>query len=785
MKVLKQKWQLILLIGIVAAVIAALFFLLKPEPEATERFADLLSRQQIDKPNILFITMDTTRADRIPVYGYRRIKTPFLDSIAENGIMFKQCITPSALTLPSHSSMMTGLYPTYHGVRVNGNNALSGVHHTLAELFAQQGYKCGAFVAAFVLDGRWGLKQGFHHYDDQFDLKKYKKLDLGHVQRPANEVVDAALNWLDTKKEDHFFTWIHLYDPHTPYEPPEPYRSLYQNGELSGLYDGEIAFTDSQIGRCLQWLEQNNLDKNTIVIVMGDHGEALGEHGELTHGYFLYEYAVHVPFLLRTPFRHLKNMRVRPQVRTIDIYPTLLEMAGIPVPQENQGRSLLPLILGDENNGNNKENYAYSESMTPSIQYGWSPLYSIRDSRYKYVDAPRPEFYDLVNDPKELNNLVRQYPGRVKRYKSALTRIMDETGTGAPEPETANLDQETLRRLATLGYVGTSIKRKSKKGMPLADPKDKLEVFKDISLAAEYLAREKQDEAVQLLEKVLQKDPHIPQAKILLATAYLETGKPAKAKVPLDEILKEDPDNLQALISMANILFDEGKEEDVITLCKKAIIVDDRNTQAYTLMGEVYMGREDHEQALPHIRKAVEIQPKLTRTRLNLAACYIGTKQYAEAETILTKVLKETPKFPLAHFHLGLLNEEQGKLEEAHRFYSKEVELYEQCVPARFNLGRLQFRSGDREGYIKQMEEVVRLAPKKAEGYLFLARGLLYEFQDPDRILELVEKGITVAKTSRLKALGYFLMADIYNRRKQPQKVKDALDKANYYKEKQ
>lgn len=777
---LKKKFFLPFIIGELIVVAVVLYFVLGPAKTPVDKFAGLLSGRKIAKPNIVFITLDTTRADRLPCYGYTKVETPYLDALAKGGILFEQCITPTALTLPSHSSMMTGLYPTYHGVRVNGNTALSRTHQTLAECFAEGGYQCGAFVAAFVLDGRWGMNQGFHHYDDKFDLKKYKQLDLGRVQRPGNEIMDAALVWLEEQKNKNFFAWIHLYDPHTPYEPPEPYRSRYSDGTMSGLYDGEIAFTDSQIGRCVSWLEKNGLDKNTILVVLGDHGEGLGDHGEQTHGYFIYEYAVHVPFLIKTPFDSLKGIRVKNQVKTIDLYPTLLEMAGIPVPRENQGHSLLPVLFGEESTATE---YAYSESLTPSVQYGWSALHGLRTAKYKYIDAPRPEFYDLTKDPLERNNLVRRLPDLVKRYKNALTGLMEKTGAGAPAPESANLDSETLKRLATLGYIGGPSAGKSGRKGP-ADPKDKLEIFEKISLAGEYMNREKYTEAAGALETVLKEDPFIPQAKLLLATCYVELDRKDEAKSQLDAILKDDPNSIQALVSLADILSDEGKTEDVITLCKKAISMDDRNTQAYTLIGEVYMGDNDHKNALPYLKKAVEIQPKLTQNRQTLAACYVGLKQYNEAESILTDILKTTPKFPLAHFHLGLLYEEQGKYEDARRAYAEEVSLYENTVPARFNLGKLLLRFSDHRGYMEQMREVVRLAPKLAEGHLFLARGLLAEDGDPDRIEESVQRGLSLAETARMKALGYFLLADVYNRKKQPQKVREALEKANFYKAK-
>jgi len=261
-----------LILGVLAVGIF-LWLILRLEKSPAARLEKLWSESDVEKPNVILLTLDTLRADHLACYGYPDVRTPNLDSLARKGVLFEQAATNSPLTLPAHCSILTGMYPTYHGVRINGNTALNEEQMTIAEVLSAQDYQCGAFIGAFVLDGRWGLKQGFQHYDDQFDLKKYKHIDLGAVQRPGNEVIDAALVWLEEQKSTPFFAWIHLYDPHTPYEPPEPYLSEYGPRGLTGLYDGEIDVMDEQIGRCLSWLEDNGLDESTILILVGDHGE--------------------------------------------------------------------------------------------------------------------------------------------------------------------------------------------------------------------------------------------------------------------------------------------------------------------------------------------------------------------------------------------------------------------------------------------------------------------------------------------------------------------------------
>jgi len=781
MKKRRDPRTVIIVFAAAAALCVLFWFVLRPGKAPSQKVLGMWKDLGVEKPNVILVTLDTTRADHLACYGYSGVKTPALDALAGRGVLFEQCASSSPLTLPSHSTIMTGMYPTYHGVRLNGNTALSDEQTTIAEMLAGRGYQCGAFIGAFVLDGRWGLKQGFQHYDDSFDLKKYKHLDLGGVQRPGNEITDAALAWLEGRKDKPFFAWVHYYDPHTPYEPPEPFFSEYNTG-IAGRYDGEIAFMDSQIGRLESWLEAKGLIKNTIVVLIGDHGEGLGSHGEGTHGYFIYDYAVHVPFLVVTPLKGLSGVRVSSQVRAADVFPTVMELVGAAMTADVNGRSLVPVMF------NPKEpdlGPAYSESMAPNLQFGWAPLRALRTARFKFIDAPRPELYDLAKDRAEESDVQDRYPDQALAMKKELDRLVLETGRGAPVPQTANLDKETVEKLAALGYIGAPVapKRTGEKGTSApADPKDKLVIFESIQRAGEMIMQDKYAQAAELLEKSLKEEPNIPQALLLLATSYVELGKREEAKVRLDLILKDNPESVQALISLANILLAEQKNEDVIALCRRAISLDDRNNQAHTLIGEVYMGEEKYSAALPYLEKAVEIQPKLSRSRLTMAACLVGAKQYDRAEVALRQVIRESSKFPLAHYNLGLLYEEQGRLEEARAAYAEEVANFPKEFKARFNLAKILLKLGDMAGYMENMREVVKIAPRQAEGYLFLARGLLLEQAPLDEIQALLEKGLALAQTADLKALGYFLLADIYNRKNQPDMMRDALQKANSYK---
>lgn len=773
----------ILVLAVAAAAGAGLYlFVLGPGRGAAPGFEGRWAKEGVARPNVIVITTDTTRADHLACYGHQAVRTPVLDAMAARGVLFEQCASASPLTLPSHATILTGMYPTYHGVRVNGNTAVSEQQTTLAEVFSGRGYDTAAFIAAFVLDGRWGLNQGFGHYDDSFDLKKYKQLDLGAVQKPGNEIMDAALAWLEKEGDRSFFAWIHLYDPHTPYEPPEPFLSEYRARGNPGLYDGEIAFMDSQIGRLVDHLASRGLDQRTAVVVVGDHGEGLGSHGEGTHGYFIYDYAVHVPFIIVTPFRDMQGVRVRTQTRTADVFPTVLELAGIPLPGAVHGRSQVAAMLDP---GGVPETAAYSESMAPNLQFGWSPLHALRTSAFKLIDAPRPELYDLVRDPGEERDVQNRLPDRALSMKKEIDALMAETSAGAPVPQAADLDKETIERLAALGYVGAPVAAKTAAARgqaTLADPKDKLQVFNFVTRAGEMVLKEQYGEAVGLLEQALREEPGIPQALLLLATTYFELGNYQGAKESLDRLLKDDPENVQALITMTNLLMKEGKAEDVIALGKRALSVDPRNNQAYALIGEAHIKLRDYDAALPNLEKAVAIQPKLTQHRVTLAACLVGLKRYGEAETMFKDILSESPKFPFARFNLGVLYEEQGRIEEARASYAEEVALYPKNHVARFNLGKLLYKLGDRAGYMEQMTKVRELVPNEPEGYLFVARGLLAAGAPLDEVQAMVEKGLSLARSPEFRALGWFLMADVYNRRREPGKMNDALRRANAYK---
>ncbi|HSB60815.1 MAG TPA: sulfatase, partial [Vicinamibacteria bacterium] len=395
--------------------------------------------------NLLLVSIDTLRADRLGSYGYAPAQTPRLDALARSGLRFARAATVVPLTLPAHSSLLTGTFPAWHGVRDNGGFYLGEDQTTLAEVLRGKGYRTGGFVGAFVLDRRWGIAQGFERFFDEFDLESFGEAPgMDAIQRPGAQVVDRALEWLGADRDRPFFAWVHLYDPHTPYEAAEPFRSRFP-GTPSGAYDAEIAAADAQVGRLLDALDLDRRLPDTLVVVVGDHGEMLGEHGEPTHGFFVYEAAVRIPLILAGP--GVPAREVEDQVRIVDVMPTVLELLRAPPPEAVQGVSLLPLARGER-----LGLVASSESWYPRYHYGWSELHAVQDGRFKYIRAPRPELYDLASDPGEARDLSRDDPARLAALERALAGLLARTASASAPKGPRTVDAETEERLAALGY---------------------------------------------------------------------------------------------------------------------------------------------------------------------------------------------------------------------------------------------------------------------------------------------------------------------------------------------
>lgn len=401
---------------------------------------------------VVMITLDTTRADRLSPYGFLNVSLPHLERLAREGVVFDRATTVAPLTLPAHASLFTGLLPPSHGVRDNADPPLEQTQTTMAEVLLARGFRTAAFVGSAVLDPERGLKQGF---------EQYRGVEGRRNQRRADQVIAEAVRWLDTIDGMRFLLWVHLYDPHRPYDAPEPYASMYAHNP----YVGEIAFADSQVGRLLEALEQRDLLHRAIVIVAGDHGESLGERGERDHGVFIYENVLRVPLIIRAPA--LAPFRVGEVARLTDIMPTILDLLDIPSPAAD-GVSLVDLMRG-RRRGLNLE--AYSESLYPA-RLGWSPLRALRSGRFKVIDAPTPELYDLERDPFEERNIYDERRGLADAMATRAAALANGREFGTVTSRQTPIPPELQSRLAALGYVGSASIRAAPERPVLPDPKD-------------------------------------------------------------------------------------------------------------------------------------------------------------------------------------------------------------------------------------------------------------------------------------------------------------------------
>ncbi len=707
--------------------------------------------------NVILITLDTTRADRLACYGFPNIETPTIDLFAKRGVRFERCYAQTPLTLPSHTTLMTGTLPPFHGVRDNGGFVVPSQLKTMAELFKDKGYATGAFIAAYVLDSKWGLDQGFDTYFDKFDLGKFKRISLGTVQRPANEVMAEALPWLEKNKGGKFFAWLHLYDPHSPYEPPPPYDKLY----AAHPYLGEIAFADSQIRRLWDLLAANGLDRNTVIVFAGDHGESLGEHAEQSHGFFVYQGAIHVPLIVVSPFAKFQGV-VSPEVASLaDVLPTVCEMAGLPVPAEVQGHSLLPAFTASRRKA---PTLAYSETYYPRFHYGWSDLKSVQDERFKLILAPVPELYDVVADPREEKNLVYLEKGVYDRISAEAEAFIRKSGQNAYETDLSKVDEETREKLSALGYVGSFTDPAKLAGKKLADPKDKILVFNELSRAREMGMGGKPDEAIEVIRGIIRSDPDITDAYFSIGNIYFQQQKYSEAIDFFRQVLGRKPDDTFAAINVTLAYEGMGKfdeaERFLLDYMAKGVV----DPQFYFMLGNMNFLQKKYDEAVPYFEKCIALNAESAGSHNMLAALAIIRDDLDGAGRHIEEALRLNPKLANAHYNQAQVYEKRGRTAEAEAEYLKELEISPKHFKSMYNLSRLYREVGDEKKESEYLQACLEADPSFPLTYFYLARVYLNRGERLEEAAGLVKKGIELKPDKAELPLGYFLLADLYSR---------------------
>ncbi|MEA2568164.1 MAG: choline-sulfatase [Acidobacteriota bacterium] len=632
------------------------------------------SRETPRKPNVLLITLDTFRADRIGA------STPNLAKLASRAVKFENADSPVPLTLPAHASILSATLPLHHGLRNNGSGAFPADRETLATLFRGAGYRTGAFVSSFVLDHRFGLDRGFDRYDDEVP-RDPGNASTYDAERRGSDTIDRALEWLKGGDTRPAFTWVHLYDAHAPYAPPQPYPQTY---------DGEIAYVDAQVGRLLAAVDIDN----TIVVVVGDHGESLGEHGELTHGLLLYEPTLHVPMLVAAP--NAKARVINEPVSTIDLAPTIASLSGLSTSEwKHDGHDLSKEVSAAD---------IYAETEYPTI-FGWSELAVLRRGKMKYISSPAPELYDLARDPHETHNVLAD---ERRTYRDLASRLDAMRSTAVAVSTTSPLDEEAKAKLASLGYIAPSSLTTTG---PRADPKTMAPLFRQFEEATWALNAGRLDEAIAKFRPAVASDPRNPVFRASLARTLRQKGDLAAAITLYQESVAIRPDDPEAWYNLAIALQEADRMKEGGIAIREAVRRDPLRPEAHNALGITYSAEGDLKSAEAEFLKASQIDPHDARAMNNLGNVYRATGRTDEALAAYQRAVALAPRYADALNGLGVIavqrDDPRGALEQFDRALAITPKFYE----AQLNRGIALQLAGDRAGAAKQFRSLLAELP--------------------------------------------------------------------------
>ena len=615
--------------------------------------------------SLVLITLDTTRADHLGCYGATRAMTPALDGLARRGVRFDAALSPAPLTAPAHASLLTGRVPRRHGVRDNAGFPLAADVPTLAEQLARAGYDTRAFVSSFVLDRSVGLARGFAQYDDA--VRVGDRRAFAYEERSARQTIDAALASLP-KLATPFFLWVHLYDPHLPYVPPEPYAS-----KLAGRpYDGEIAFMDAEIGRLLDALKRRT--GSIVIAVAGDHGESLGEHGEEGHGVFLYQATQRVPMVLAGPGVPM-GKTVATTVGLVDLAPTLLELAGQGPLAGADGRSLVPHLDGVRFPAADYE----LETFYPAYAYGWSELRALVSGPLKYIEAPRKELYELPTDPRETHDLAK-VAARAARLRSLDDELQRRVGSDAPAPQLDDETEERRNRLASLGYVGGSHRASSSTAI---DPKDGIVWLRELDTARR--------------------------------TA--EAGDGAAAAAAIEKLLAKNPDNLQALFALVGVRASGKQWPQAVAAARRATALQPQSALARLHLANALAGESEKRpaargEAMTTFDEAITLSPRFVETYLDATTYLLGSKDPEAARAMLERARAAGIADPTVETALGGLEHARGNKAAAQSAYERALVLDPGEAKALEGLGKIAFEAGQIPKAISFYERALDASPQ-------------------------------------------------------------------------
>jgi arylsulfatase A-like enzyme/Flp pilus assembly protein TadD len=617
------------------------------------------SAAPVASPNVVVITIDTLRADHLGCYGYKQIRTPNIDELAAQGARFERAYTAVPVTLPSHTVMFTGTYPMRSGMHDFAANKLGPGQPTLASVLKEHGYLTGAVIGSAVLDARFGLNRGFDFYYDHFDFNRLQESNLEEMERPGNLVADVALDWLSKNYQKKFFLWMHLYDPHYPYRPPAPYAGEYKGHP----YDGEIAFADSQVGRLIGFLKSKGLYENTVIVLSGDHGESLGEHGEKTHGFFIYNATLHVPFIIHLPGAASPRV-VSELVNLADLMPTVLQALKIDVPAQVQGQDLLPLMRTKEPG---EGRTLYAETFLPRLHFNWSELRGVETDNYHFIDAPKPELYDLTKDPGETRNLFGEKKAVAEEMRARLAKVIQQYSAGPELAEKTGLDPALMERLKSLGYAGFSGGGSSPTitDRALPDPKDRIQVYELISDAIAESQHGDYAASTEKFNQALKSDPDSVPVLYLLGLNYYRMHDFPKSVEHLQRVIELSPDYALASFQLGLAYARTGDFDHAIATLKRTLELDPSNFSAAYNLGAAYVQKQMMTEAAGAFRSSVTIAPEYAPGHRALGEVLLYQGQVDDALSELRRAVELAPQDPGNHIALAKALSAKGLTAEA------------------------------------------------------------------------------------------------------------------------
>jgi arylsulfatase A-like enzyme/Flp pilus assembly protein TadD len=692
--------------------------------------------------NVLLITLDTTRADRLGCYGYANAKTPALDALAARGFLFEDAVAQVPLTLPSHGTIMTGRFPKEFGVRINNQGAIGSTHPTLASIFKEHGYRTAAFVATFVLDARFGLNRGFDVYDDDMINVSMQTQPL-EWEQPANIIADRALAWLDADKSKPFFAWLHFYDPHDPYTPPPPFPKTYE---------GEMAFMDTQIKRVTDWLDRSGQRDRTLVVVVGDHGESFGEHGENGHGMFLYQTSLHIPLLFAHPSLTAKSGRIGNTVGAIDVFPTLLDLFGWTKPEGLLSVSLTEAIR----TGQSKPRDVYSESDYVWHSYGWAQQRSFTNPDWKFISSTHRELYDRKKDAGEKSNLFDAQKTVAVEISNKLAKFYEDMILA--EAQRLPPSAEAAKAIETLGYVQAGRNTRDEfLTESAADPKDKLNVVVDFKAGRKLMKQEKYDEAAALFKsageeapdalaihaahgtalvnakryeealdvlenKARKLDAHHQPVLMNIGDAYFMLNRLDEAKNAFIVAVDNDPLDPTAHYKLGKTLLALQKPAEAQTEFAEAVRLFPDFPDAHFELATLLADANQYPQAIEHFQHTVRLKSDHQLARYNLGRALLMVGRNAEAADHLREATRLNPQQGAAWINLGIALLRSGKADDGKDALNRATQFPESAVEAYLNLAIASLRENDREGAKQYYERILRIAPGHPEATRELQR---------------------------------------------------------------